>query len=85
MEQILLNLNFRVFGISWLTCSTTLLISDYLPYIDSIAKILLIILGLITGLLMRKAAKVKAEQAEIDLEVSKMKLEEEILHKKRKE
>lgn len=81
MEQILINLNLRVFGISWLTCSTTLLISDYLPYIDSIAKVLLIILGLITGLLMRKAAKVKAEQAAIDLEISKMKLEEEIMHK----
>lgn len=86
MEQILIDLQLKIFGGTWITCFTGAIISDYTTFVDATGKLIMLILGVIGGILMVKVALLKRKQADVDLEISRMKLEEEYIQKtKRKE
>lgn len=80
---LFLDLGFRFFSYTYLTCFVSLVISEYSPYIDQAGKLILVFLGVSAGVLMRKSAKLKVKQAENELETSRLKLEEEKLKQSR--
>ena len=77
MGQLLIDLSFRVFGTSYVACILGVFIAEYMHLVDEVGKIILLFLGIITGIMMYKAARLKKDQANIDLTISKMKLEEQ--------
>lgn len=82
----------HVYFSTWLISLITLFVGDYVGYIDVAGKIILILLGIIAGIgvvkttrLKRKEAQVECDKsfiehkrAQIELEISQMKLQEEI-------
>lgn len=77
MEQLILDLSFKVLSSTYATCFIALLVTDFVPYVDQFCKLVLLLLGISAGVLMRKSAKMKVEQARNELEASRIKLEEE--------
>ena len=84
MEQILIDLQLKIFGTTWISCFIGAIISDYTTFVDATGKIIMLILGVIGGILMVKVALLKRKQADVDLEISRMKFEEECIHKNKR-